>query len=159
MGTNPSVAPAPSGGDPADERLSSYRVPLGLVERFYADVWNRGDHAARELFAEALVFRGSLGSQHRGVDAFLAYVDEVRGALADYQCVIEETVCEGDRLFARMRFRGRHVGPLEGFAPTGRVVEWPGAALFRCEAGRIASLWVVGDRHHLREQLSGGASS
>jgi len=128
--------------------------PEELVKRFYRDLWERGElDAAHALCHPELVFRGSLGQEKRGVAAFLDYVRYVRGALAEYACVLEEAVVEGSRVFARMLFRGRHVGRFEGVEPTGRTVAWAGAALFHLEGGRIRELWVLGDRAALREQL------
>lgn len=64
----------------------------------------------------------------------------------------------GDRAFAKMRFGGCHVGVFGGFQPTGRPVEWLGAALFRFEAGRIAELWVLGDLTGLDALLRANAA-
>ncbi|MEZ6194577.1 MAG: ester cyclase [Planctomycetota bacterium] len=126
-----------------------------IVRSFYEDIWNRGDlEAATRLCAEDLVFRGSLGDSSVGRDAFLDYVRRVRGALDDYRCVIEETVVEGDRVFARMTFSGLSAGPLLGHAPTHRRVSWAGAARFLLREGRIADLWVLGDRRDLESQLA-----
>jgi len=50
-------------------------------------------------------------------------------------------------------FRGRHVGPFLGYAPTGAEVSWTGAALFRVRHGRIADIWVLGDLNGLLAQL------
>jgi len=44
-----------------------------------------------------------------------------------------------------------------GFAPTGRPVEWAGAALFTLQGGKIADLWVLGDVAGLQEQLKRNA--
>jgi predicted ester cyclase len=44
-----------------------------------------------------------------------------------------------------MRFSGRHVALFRGYQPTGEVVHWLGAALFRFEGEKIAELWVLGD--------------
>jgi steroid delta-isomerase-like uncharacterized protein len=117
-----------------------------LVTAFYDEIWNRGDlDASTRLLAEAFVFRGSLGAELRGREAFAGYVQSVRGALADYHCEILECVAEGDRAFAKMRFSGRHVGVFRGHAPTGKPVHWLGAALFQFAEGWIAELWVLGD--------------
>jgi hypothetical protein len=57
------------------------------VETFYERIWNRGDLVvAMHLLTDAFVFRGSLGPELHGRDAFLAYVRSVRSALADYHC-------------------------------------------------------------------------
>lgn len=130
-----------------------------LVRAFYEDLWNRHDASrAPELLAEDFAFRGSLGQEHRGRAAFIAYVDCLHAALADYRCEIEETIAEGDRLFARMRFSGTHRGDLLGFAPTGEGVAWAGAAVFTFGGGRIASLWVLGDLQGLLQQLAANAA-
>jgi predicted ester cyclase len=44
-----------------------------------------------------------------------------------------------------------------GFAPTGRRVDWAGAALFSLKSDKIADLWVLGDLQGLREQLERNA--
>ncbi len=128
-----------------------------LVTCFYAEIWNRGVLSfVPVLLREDFTFRGSLGAERRGHAGFIEYVTTVRGALADYRCDILDLVAEGRRAFARMRFSGVHVGELLGYAPTGKRVEWMGAALFTAgEDGRLADLWVLGDVSALRTQLGG----
>ena len=129
-----------------------------LVEAFYERIWNQGDlNAAGELLAVDFKFRGSLGAEVRGIPAFLDYVRSVREPLAGYRCDILECVAEGDRAFAKMQFGGRHVGVFRGYQPTGKSVQWLGAALFRFEAGRIAELWVLGDLASLEATLKANA--
>jgi predicted ester cyclase len=136
-------------------------TPRELVAQFYRDIWNQPLRAARmpvieRLIEDDFVFRGSLGTERRGREGFAHYVDHIHAALADYRCDILDLVCEGPRAFARMHFSGIHRGELLGFAPCGRRVEWHGAALFDCHAGRIAELWVLGDLDALRAQLAKG---
>jgi steroid delta-isomerase-like uncharacterized protein len=131
-----------------------------LVEKFYARIWNSGDFdAATELLAKDFSFRGSLGSELQGVEAFLEYVRSVRSALADYRCEILACIAEGDEAFAKMRFSGRHVAHFRGCAPTGKIVEWLGAALFRFQGGTIADLWVLGDLAGLDSVLKANQGS
>jgi Tfp pilus assembly protein PilF len=54
-----------------------------LVQQFYARIWEAGDlDAASELLAEDFVFRGSLGTELRGREAFESYVRSIRASLA-----------------------------------------------------------------------------
>ena len=132
--------------------------PQQIVQDFYDRVWNRGDKAAiADLIHPDFTFRGSLGPTMTGHAAFSAYVDRVTEALADYRCTILDLMSEGDRAFARMRFEGIHRAPFMGFAPTGRRVDWAGAALFSLKSDKIADLWVLGDLQGLREQLERNA--
>ena len=120
-------------------------IPV-LVEQFYERIWNSGDlGAASELLAETVQFRGSLGVDLQGRQAFLEYVRYVRDSLAHYQCDILECVSEGQQAFAKMRFSGVHVAPFRGYSPTNLPVQWLGAALFRFEADQIVEIWVLGD--------------
>ena len=131
-----------------------------LVASFYADIWNRGDlsYVAR-LLRDDFTFRGSLGAEREGHAGFAAYVTLVRGALGDYRCDILDLVAEDRRAFARMRFSGVHRGEFLGYAPSGKRVEWMGAALFTVgDDGRIADLWVLGDIPGLMAQLQTNAA-
>src|SRR5205823_12891111 len=96
------------------------------------------------LLTEDVRFRGSLGQCKVGHDEFGAYVDFVRAAFPDFTNTVEEVVSEGDRSFAHLTYRGTHRGELFGIAPTGRRVEYAGAALCRFRAERIAEVWVLG---------------
>lgn len=120
------------------------------VARFYEEIWDRGRvEVASELLTDGFVFRGSLGNAMEGRAAFIEYVRSVHEALDDYRCEVLDCVTEGDRAFAKMRFSGRHVGSFRGFPPTGKPVDWLGAALFRFDGTQIAELWVLGDLNGL----------
>jgi predicted ester cyclase len=117
-----------------------------LVGAFYERIWNEGsERAIYELLTEDFSFRGSLGTELCGQEAFKQYVHSVRASLADYRCEILACVTEGDEAFAKMRFYGIHVGSFRGYAPTGKPVHWLGAAQFRFVDGAIAEVWVLGD--------------
>jgi predicted ester cyclase len=117
-----------------------------LVEQFYTRIWNRGDlDDISDLLAIDFRFRGSLGTELSGHDAFKEYVRSVRESLADYSCEILACVAEDERAFAKRRFSGWHTGLFRGYEPTGKIVQWLGAALFRFEGDCIAEVWVVGD--------------
>lgn len=125
-----------------------------LVEAFYLEVWNQADETrAREILADSFRFRGSLGAERTGPEGFIAYLGDVHRALADYRCIIEDLVTDGNRAAARLRFTGRHRDEFLGFPPTGRQVTWAGTAFFTCEDARITDLWVLGDLAELRSQL------
>jgi steroid delta-isomerase-like uncharacterized protein len=131
-----------------------------LVEAFYSRIWNDGDLTATlDLLSAEFCFRGSLGMEMRGRDAFADYVRSVRGALAGYHCEILDCVAERSKAFAKMRFSGVHIAPFRGFQPTGKSVSWLGAALFFFDHQRIAELWVLGDLAGLDAVLQANVST
>ena len=159
--SEPSWPPSRCNAAPIEPRydLSAMSAPR-IVTQFYERIWNAGDLSAiAELLAEDFEFRGSLGTEMRGREAFESYVRSVREALDDYRCEILDCVTEGDGAFARMRFSGIHRAVFRGRRPTGKLVHWDGAALFRFADGRIKSLWVLGDLAGLDALLSSNASA
>ena len=125
-----------------------------LVERFYADIWNRHDRSAIPALLRAdFTFRGSLGPSKVGHDEFAGYVDSVHDALGDYRCDIQDLVIGEHKAFAKMLFSGIHRKTFLGYAPTSLRVEWAGAALFTFRDSLIADLWVLGDLHGLHQLL------
>ena len=128
-----------------------------LVRRFYEEIWNCGDKAKiPELLHESFTFRGSLGQTKRGRDRFAEYVEFVKDALSEYRCEIQEMVCEGSKVFAKVLFSGVHQKEFLGCPATFRRVEWTGAALFKVDGNQVSDLWVLGDLDAVRAQLSAG---
>jgi steroid delta-isomerase-like uncharacterized protein len=137
-----------------EPRSDAAAVVARLVDRFYDELWNRFDETmVSVLLHDDVRFRGSLGRDAQGHREFVEYMRMVHAAFPDFRNVVEEVVVEGDRAFARLAYSGTHRGAVLGVEPTGRRVQYAGAALFRVRDGRIASLWVLGDMYGLARQL------
>jgi SnoaL-like polyketide cyclase len=114
-----------------------------LVRRYYEEMWNRWDLSlAEELLAPDLKFRGSLGTEAEGIRDFRRYARMVWLAFPDFHNEIADLVADGDRVV--------------GMAATGRRVRYEGMGWFGIADGRIAEVWVMGDRIRLLEQIQGG---
>jgi predicted ester cyclase len=125
-----------------------------LIERFYLEMWNRFDKTIiPDILTENVRFRGSLGQSKKGHAEFGEYIDFIQRAFPDFHNEIEEIISEGDRAFAKLTFRGTHRGELFGIAPTGRHIQYSGAAVFKFSGDRIAEVWVLGDIHGLISQM------
>ena len=127
------------------------------VRKFYEQIWNQHNHKViPEVLHGNIRFRGSLGQNQYGHSEFKTYLDMVHEALGEYQCIIDDLVCEPNKVFARMTFTGIHKGEFVGFPPTGKRVTWSGAALFTFAGGKVTDLWVLGDLISLERQLKEG---
>ncbi len=125
-----------------------------LVERFYDQLWNQVDLAvASEILHPDISFRGSVGVGAVGRSEVCNYVTMVTTALDEYRCDVEMLIAEGAAASARVRFSGLHSGTFLGYPPTGRRVEWMGAAFFVAEQNMLRDIWVLGDLASLRTQL------
>ncbi len=128
-----------------------------LVERFYDDVWNKADEvAAAEILALEFRFRASLGPERIGPAAFIDYMRSIHAALRGYTCSIIDLIESGDRVAARMDFRGVHQGVFFGVPATGREIAWSGGAFFTTNGLQIVESWVLGDIDAVKQQLGAG---
>ena len=66
---------------------------------------------------------------------------------------MEDVIAEGDKVAARLRFRGTHRGEVQGIAPTGRRVDCTGIVISRMEGGKIAEDWANFDDLGMMQQL------
>jgi hypothetical protein len=58
----------------------------------------------------------------------------------DFSNSIDETISQGNKAFSRLTYRGTHRGELFGIAPTGKSVQYAGAAVFRFRGDKITTL-------------------
>ena len=125
-----------------------------LVQLFYEKFWNEVDLGiADEILHPDVTFRGSVGLGATGRREVCDYVLMVTTALSGYRCDVESLIADGERVAAKVRFSGNHTGEFLGYAPTGRRVEWVGAAFFSVERDKLRDVWVLGDLESLRAQL------
>ncbi len=127
---------------------------LELIDKFYNEMWNKFDKSVfPEILDEGIIFRGSLGQTKKGFTELGDYVDFIRAAFPDFYNEVIETITEGHKTFARLRYTGTHQGDLFGVKPTGKRIQYAGAAVFTIKNDKIAEVWVLGDIYGLLEQL------
>jgi predicted ester cyclase len=113
-----------------------------LVRRMIEEVWN-GERPDRlpEFWADAT--RAEAEQLH----------SVLTGAFPDLRITVEDTVAGGDKVAARMTFRGTHRGPFRGLEPTGRPVEFSSIRIYRIEGGQVVQTWAEVDALGLLGQL------
>ena len=125
--------------------------PRALVGAFYFEVRNWADEErAREILAESFRFRGSLGAGRTASSPTCATRTGRSATTAASSTNWQRTEIGRRRGCAS---RESTAPKFLGAAASGRQIIWAGAPFFRCEAGRIAELWVLGDLTELRRQL------
>ncbi|NYF56301.1 ester cyclase [Micromonospora purpureochromogenes] len=84
---------------------------------------------------------------------YAAHVRDMLAAYGDFSLRVDELFGAGDRVYARWTQRGRHLGEVDGFPPTGLPVTQVTSAVYRVRDGRIVEYWIQIDRHGLGAQL------
>ena len=125
-----------------------------LMRRVIEELFNQGNLAvADELCTQDYIHHGVQGSLHRGPEGMKQLVIWIRTALPDLHYTIDDLVAEGDKVSARLSFRGTHLGELFGVEPTGRPVMLFGTSTSRIVAGRLAETWAHLDVLEALQQL------
>jgi predicted ester cyclase len=91
--------------------------------------------------------------QLRGPAGFLATSRWLRDAFSDLRFELQETIAEGDTVMAAAVMTGRHTGPFNGIAPTGRPIAHNQVHIFTMSDGRISRHRAVRDDLGLLLQL------
>jgi predicted ester cyclase len=71
-----------------------------------------------------------------GVEGFRQFLTMQNAAFSDRQVTFEDVMAEGDKVAARLTFRGAHTGELMGLPPTGKKVEYSAMNIFRIVDGK-----------------------
>ena len=77
----------------------------------------------------------------------------LRSLLSDHRVRVEALIAEGDSVWARLNFQGRHTGSLFGIAPTGKTLGAHVVVVATFEGDRWTRMWCLGDELGLLLQL------
>ena len=126
-----------------------------IVRQQEEELFTQGNlDAADELYAPDYVGHDPSNPEDiRGLEAAKQAASDYRKAFPDLRVTVEDVIAEGDKVAARLRFRGTHRGELDGIAPTGRRVDCTGIVISRMEGGKIAEDWANFDDLGMKQQL------
>ena len=126
-----------------------------LVRRFYEEVWGSGNYdVADEVFAPHYV-RHDLraGDPVPGAEGQKQIARDFRTAFPDLTFDVELVFGEGDLVVGRWTASGTHTGPWAGVEPTGRMMRFSAANIFRFVDGKVVEIWNHRDDLGLMQQL------
>ena len=98
-----------------------------------------------DLISEHLIDHNPVPGQPPGRDGFKHWAASAREAFPDLTGVVDDTVVEGDKVAARVTWRGTHHGDFLGVPGTGVAVEFAAFHLVRFHAGRAVEWWGTAD--------------
>jgi predicted ester cyclase len=132
-------------------------VSVNLQERWFDEVWNKGnENAIDQMLAPGALAHGLVdpaGHEVSGVLGFKLFWRAMRSAFSGIRVDVQQTVGEGDLLVARFVVTGRHTGDGLPFAPKGNLVKFTGMSMVRVQNGKIAESWNNVDFMAMYQQL------
>ena len=122
-----------------------------LVQRFFEEVINQRNLAALDQFVTP-------GGVNHTVPAGLPeeanqFLGLYLNAFPDVKATVEDLMTDGDKVVARVSYRGTHQGTFRGIPPTGKQIAVMGINIFRIANGKLVEHWGITDRLAVLHQL------
>jgi len=115
--------------------------------------FNRGNLEALDNLVTPDFIEHQDGFDPPNLEGLKGAIRFLRTAFPDLTLIIEDMITDRDRVWARLKGRGTHLGPLMGFSPSGKRIEIDVIDICRMENGRLAEHWGVADRMHMLQQI------
>ena len=125
-----------------------------LVQRFYEEVWDRGNvEFALEVFAEDYLRHDLRRPRLRRVRTDSGRSPRRSGPPSDLRWHVDLLLAEGDLVARRWTASGTNTGPWAGRAATGKHATFSGVNIFRIRDGKVVEIWNHRDDLGLAQQL------
>jgi len=144
--------------------LGEDRSARAVVENFLLTVRSGRSPERADEFMDTTVAAHQVQSEEstlirRTPDDYADHVREMLQTYGNFTFAIEELIADGDKVYARWRQEGTHVGAIDGLAPTGLPIVEVASCVYRVRDGKICEYWIQIDRAGLAAQLESGASA
>jgi steroid delta-isomerase-like uncharacterized protein len=125
-----------------------------LIREMIEEVWYKGDLAAVDrYFAIDYVDHTPLPGQAPGSVGYKEAVATIRGAFPDLHLILEDILCEGDKVALHYTMQGTHRGQFMGIPATGKPFSVTGMINARIAEGKVVERWANVDTLGLMKQL------
>jgi predicted ester cyclase len=116
-----------------------------VVRRSFEELWNAGDLAVvDDIVAPHHVHHIGDDVRH-GPEGVREMAANLREAFPDLHFVLDDLLCDVDRVAVRWTATGTQTGPFLDLEPTGRHARWTGMDMVRLHDGQLVELWANAD--------------
>lgn len=126
------------------------------IRKIYQEAYNEGNlDSLNDLIDTNYLRHQPPMKDVQGLEAYKAFISEVRGAYTDLNMVLHETLAAGNKTVVRLTLSGKNTGkiPTLRTPPTDREVAMPGCVISTWDKGKIVEEWVYNDYLGLAYQL------
>jgi predicted ester cyclase len=117
-----------------------------IARRVLEELFEQGNlDAADELIHPDFVNHEAPPNNPQGPQGMKETVAWLRGLWGPMRAEIEDEICEGDKVVARLTMHGHHVGEFLGKPPTGKEFAAEHIHIWRLVDGKVIEHWSVRD--------------
>lgn len=128
------------------------------VRKIYEEAYNKGNlNTLDDLIGIDYVRHQPPMKNVQGIEAFKAFILEVRGAYTNLNMVLDEIFSTENKTVVRLTLTGKNTGKIPTLTlrtpPTDKEVAMPGCIISTWDNGKIVEEWVYNDYLGLAYQL------
>jgi predicted ester cyclase len=117
-----------------------------IARQVLEQLFEKGNlEAADELIHPDFVNHEAPASNPQGPEGLKETVSWLRGLWGPMRADIEDEICQGDKVVARVMMHGRHEGEFLGRPPTGKEFAVEHIHIWRFAEGKVIEHWSVRD--------------
>jgi predicted ester cyclase len=117
-----------------------------VTRRVLKELFEEGDLAAtEELIHPDFVNHEAPPGNPQGPEGLKETITWLHGLWGPMHADIEDEICEGDKVVARVTMHGRHLGEFLGQPPSGREFATEQIHIYRLQDGKVVEHWSVRD--------------
>jgi predicted ester cyclase len=117
-----------------------------ITRRVLKELFEDGNlDAVDDLIHPAFVNHEAPPDNPQGPEGLKETITWLRGLWGPMRAEIEDEIAEGDKVVARVKMHGRHLGEFLGRAPTGKSFAVKQIHVWRIEDGKAIEHWSVRD--------------
>lgn len=127
---------------PQERKTELTRITRAVLD----ELFEKGNiDAAGRLVHPGFVNHEAPPESPQGPEGLKETVSWLRSLWGPMRFDIEDEICEGDKVVARVLMHGRHVGEFMGKAPSGKEFATKQIHVWRIEDGKVIEHWSVRD--------------
>ena len=124
------------------------------IVRKYAELTNARDlDAAFAHFSPSFVDHAVRPGMPPGIEGTRLFFNMMFTAFPDLRATIQDIIAEGDKVVARVSWRGTHTGDFQGLPPTGKQIVIGAFITERLKDGKAVEHWSLFDQLAMMQQL------
>lgn len=133
-------------------------TPEQIVRKFFEEVrsGNNPDYAEKLMAEQVLAHQIISEKEQTVLRSPKDYADHVREMITAYDkfsLEIQEFLVQDNKVYVRWRQVGKHIGEVNGYAPTDLPIIEIASAVYQIDNEKISEYWIQIDRAGIEKQL------
>lgn len=130
-----------------------------IIKGFIEEIWNRGRFEKLDTYVHPRFRDHSLiPSLPPDKEGMMKWIQATGGSF-EHRTIIEEMVCENDKVMLKVRMHLKHIGKWRGIAATYSEIDASGFRAYRLVGSKIIEHWALIDGQAIERQLSNASDA